>query len=75
MLEEGIQSEELRFKSNFWTDYVGTEDCEQPYSLEDDEEYFILRSGLLHHVNVSVRTPLYCVETFQVKLSPLSPHY
>ena len=69
-MEEGIQFEELRFKSNFWTDYVGTEDCKNQYILDDDEEYSILRSGLLHHVNVDVRTPFYCVETFQVNLLP-----
>ena len=66
ILEEGIQPE-LRFKSTFWSDYVGTEDCEYPYILDDQDEYFILPSGLLHHVN-HVRTPFYCVETFQVNL-------
>ena len=69
ILEEGIQSEDLRFTSNFWSDYVGSEDCEHPYPLDDDDEYLILRSGLLHHVNVDVTTPFYCVETFQVNLA------
>ena len=59
-MEEGIQSEELRFKSNFFID-----NCEEPYSLDDYDEYLILRSGHLHHVDVVI-TPLYCVETFQV---------
>ena len=72
IFEAGIQLDEVRFRSNFWSDEVGTENCPHVYILDEKDEYFILPSGLLHHVNPDLLTPLYCVETFQVFISLFS---
>ena len=69
ILESGALGQNLTFVNRFLPDLFSghprLDNCSDVYMLEEDDEFYIQGSGLLHHVNTSVTTEFYCIESFQ----------
>ena len=53
------------FWQDFWNEHPRLDSCLQLFPLDEDDDWFIMNNGSLHHVNHSI-TNDYCIEVLKV---------